>query len=266
MKRLFILGCLSCALAGCSILQKPEPTVTQSSPVTGAVLPEEKPNTEEKPKTLPEKPSEEKAPKRVEAKPISRVSEDSDALSLAADALANGDDKTAAREFRRHLQKHPKQFLFRYQLAEIHFRTGDDTSAKQEFLQTIADAQEAKTVNTTLLVRCHTFLLEIAIEKKDTYSEHLHRGIGLTLLAQRITEIEEEQSENAETLLCKAIKELKKAREAQANDAQAAWYLSKCYRGLGESAQAERMRSIAKENAPLNSLPAKELREINETR
>ncbi len=245
---------------GCSILQKPEPTLTQSSPITGATLPEEQP------KTIPDKPSEEKAPKKVEAKPISRVADEPDALSAAADALANGDDKTAGREFRRHLQKNPKQFLFRYQLAEIYFRTGDNTSAKQELLQTIADAQEAKTVNNTLLVRCHTLLLEIAVEKGDTYGEHLHRGIGLTLLAQRILEIEEEKSENAETLLCKAIKELKKAREAQTNDAQAAWYLSKCYRGLGESAQADRMISIAKENASLNSLPAKELREINETR
>ncbi len=297
MKRFFLPSLLFCAVTGCSILHRNEPIPTTApdhqsnypsstserptnqkpSDVSGsekrttneapsADLRGEKRTTKEAPLAGSIQDSDTKRSTQLEAKPISRSPENGDALSAAADALASGDDLTAAREFRRHLQKFPKQFLFRYQLAEIYFRNGDTLSAKQEFLQTIADAQEAKVVNQALLVRCHTYLVEIASEKGDLYSEHLNRGIGLCLLAQKMIEIEGQPNEQSESLVFKAIKELKQARELQPDDAVGAWYLSKCYSVLGESAQAEKMWAIARSKAYLNPLTPKELRELNETR
>lgn len=282
MKRFFLPNLLFCAVTGCSILHRTEPipktppdyqsnylsstsersTNQKPSDVSGS----EKSTINEATSAGSIQDSDMKRSTKLEAKPISRSPENGDALSIAADALANGDDLTAAREFRRHLQKYPKQFLFRYQLAEIYFRNGDTLAAKQEFLQTIADAQEAKVVNQALLVRCHTYLVDIASEKGDLYSEHLNRGIGLCLLAQKIIEIEGQSNEQSESVVFKAIKELKQARELQPDDAAGAWYLSKCYSALGESAQAEKMWAIARSKAYLNPLTPKELRELNELR
>jgi hypothetical protein len=79
--------------------------------------------------------------------------------------------------------------------------------------------------------------MAIAQRTSDTYAEHLHRGIGLYLIARQ-SAAEDEAA--AEGLLCKAAGELMLAQCERAEEARPSWYLHLVWARLGQSLPAER--------------------------
>jgi Flp pilus assembly protein TadD len=95
----------------------------------------------------------------------------------------------------------------------------------------------------------------LAEEAGDRYEEHVHRGIGLLLIAGQ-------DDVGAEALLCKAAGELTLAARERAWEARPHWYLHLTWQKLGQSQPAERHLRRAAELAPSDLSPL-ERRELS---
>jgi tetratricopeptide (TPR) repeat protein len=183
-----------------------------------------------------------------------------DALSLAADCLDRGDESAAARHLEKHISEHPDQVVFRAQLAELLARLDQLPEAQAHYEAAAASAQDGPPVVRKNLVRYHTRLMEIARQRADVYAEHLHQGIGLYLVAGRLSDSAE--AGDVERLLCKAAKALKEAQDLRPDDARPAWYLYRVWSQLEQPRPAERALRKAVANAPFSRLTPAEAREL----
>lgn len=182
-----------------------------------------------------------------------------DSLSLAADCLARGDDAGAANYLTRHVSNHPDQLVFRAQLADVLARLDRLAEAQAQFEAATACAQDGSPAIRGRLVHYHTRLMEIARRRGDPYTEHLHRGIGLYLVAVRLAK---DDSGEAERLLCKAASALKDAQSERPDEARPAWYLYCVWSQLDQPRPAERALRKAIANAPFSNLTPAEARDV----
>ena len=134
-----------------------------------------------------------------------------------------------------YLQAKPDAMDVRMQYAEILAGLKKYAEANQEFEEFLAVAQDCKQSVAATIVHAHRRLMEMAEEANDPYREHLHRGIGLYLLAYRRAQLSAEDEElPAEALLCKAAAELTLANECNPDEARACWYLFEVWSQLGQ--------------------------------
>ena len=105
--------------------------------------------------------------------------------------------------------------------------------------------------------------MEIAEAGEDGYGEHLHRGIGLFLLArQRAVLPDPEGALSSEALLCKAAGELTLAHLAKTDEARPSWYLHEVWSRLAQQQPARRFLREAAQAAPFSYLTAAEQRSL----
>jgi tetratricopeptide (TPR) repeat protein len=176
-------------------------------------------------------------------------------LSLAAACLDKGEDGTAAEHMGTYLRLQPEHFVVRVHYADLLFRLGRLLEARQEYERFIADAQNRPALAEEHLVHCHSRLMEIGEDQEDEYAEHLHRGIGLYLLAkQRATLAETGHDMSAEGMLCKAAGELSLATRDRPEEARPCWYLSAVWTELAQRRPATRWLRAAAAAAPFSYL------------
>src|SRR5438876_897314 len=123
---------------------------------------------------------------------------------------------------------------------------------------TAANAQHGG-VEANRLVHAHTRLMAIAARERNAYAEHLHRGIGLYLVATHDTAGD---AAAAESLLCKAAGELSLARNAKPDAARPHWYLHLVWTRLGQAQPAARTLAATAERRLLSDLTAAERRDL----
>jgi tetratricopeptide (TPR) repeat protein len=155
-------------------------------------------------------------------------------LAEASARLDAGDPAAALPLIRRYLDARPEAVLVRAHLAELHFRLGEWDDAEAQFGRFVADAQQAAGPARKHLLHAHTRLMEVARERGDAGSEHLHRGAGLYLLATGAG-----AEEGTEAILCQAASELQKARAEGGDPARSDWYLYLVWSRLGLRQPAE---------------------------
>ena len=143
--------------------------------------------------------------------------------------------------------------VFRAQLADLLARLDRLPEAQAEYEAAAAKAQDGPPVVKKELVHYHTRLMEIAQQRADEYAEHLHRGVGLYLVAARLAERDAEPGD-VERLLCKAAAALKLAQEQRPDDARAAWYLYRVWTQLDQPRPAAKALRQAVASAPFSAL------------
>ena len=182
-------------------------------------------------------------------------------LRLAATCLDEGKIEEACNHLAHFVSDHPQQTLVRSRYAELLVRQRRFGEARAQFERVLADSADDGPTPTRTLVHCHRRLMELASVRDDPRAEHLHRGIGLYLLArerERIPGSDEELP--AESLLCKAAAELMQAQGQNATEAQPAWYLYRVWVQLGQHQAAQRSLRAASEAAPFAYLTPAEQR------
>jgi tetratricopeptide (TPR) repeat protein len=182
-----------------------------------------------------------------------------DSLSIAIDCLARGDDAAAAIHLGKHVAEHPDQPVYRAQLGELLARLERLAEAQGHFEAAAAQSQNTA-ASQNRLIHYHTRLMDIARARDDAYGEHLHRGIGLYLVASRLAEAS--KADDVEQLLCKSAASLKRAQELRPDDARPAWYLYRVWTRLDQPRPAERALRKAIAAAPLSDLTPAEAREL----
>jgi tetratricopeptide (TPR) repeat protein len=183
-----------------------------------------------------------------------------DALSLAADCLDRGDDAAAVPHLERHVGEHPDQVVFRAQLAELLARLDRLPEAQAHYEAALAHAQAGPPAARKQLVRYHTRLMEIAKQRADEYAEHLHRGVGLLLVADRLGD--DADPADVERVLCKAAAALKEAQAARPDDARPAWYLYRVWAKLDQPRPADKVLRQALAAAPFSRLTPAEASDL----
>ncbi len=184
-------------------------------------------------------------------------------LIQAAALLDKGNDSEAAVHLEKYVTLRPEQLLVRAQLGELLFRLHKLTDARLQFELFIALAQEQGERTFSYLVHSHSRMVEIAEERSDGYEEHLHRGIGLYLLAcRRATEPDPNGDYSVTSILCRAAGELQEARKEQPDQARPHLYLYQVWSRLGESTAAARSLAAADEHALLSHLTPHERRQL----
>ena len=183
-------------------------------------------------------------------------------LSLAAAYLDQGDQERACPELEQYLQACPGHLIVRAHYAELLLRLRRSEEALAEFRRFAADAQEKDEEFAKQLIHCHSRLMELAEAAEDVYAEHLHRGIGLFLLARdRATRSDADDRLSPESLLCRAAAELTLARAERPDEAQPCWYLYQVWSRLSQRQAALRCLRDADEAAPFSYLtPAEQAR------
>jgi tetratricopeptide (TPR) repeat protein len=162
-------------------------------------------------------------------------------LSLAVAFLEKGEDSAACEFLSHFLTFHPTHLTARAQLAELLLRQDRVIEARAHFLHYLKEAQDQGENWLKQRIQVHSRLLELAERAEDAFEEHLHRGIGFFLLAQRQEVLGEGQGGlTTQGLLCKAAGELTAARRLRENEAQPWWYLHRVWRQLGQPRQAQR--------------------------
>jgi hypothetical protein len=184
-------------------------------------------------------------------------------LSLAAAYLDRGDDAAAAPHLAAYLADQPRQCAVRAHYAELLLRLNDLRAARLQFERFDADAQDDAELARQHLVHCHGRLLEIAEAEDDDYAAHLHRGIGLYLLAAQrgaLGDDGDDDETSAESLLCKAAGELAWAWRARPDEARPCWYLFGVWSRLAQDRPAARWLRAAEAAAPFSYLTPAERR------
>src|SRR5437588_5476574 len=105
-------------------------------------------------------------------------------LGLAAAWLDKGQDNRACLHLMLYIAAHPEHLSVRAQYADLLHRLRRLKEARIEFERFVADAQEDEGMAERHLVHCHSRLMQIAEVEENPFEEHLHRGIGLYLLAR----------------------------------------------------------------------------------
>jgi tetratricopeptide (TPR) repeat protein len=176
-------------------------------------------------------------------------------LSLAAAYLDRGDQERACPHFALYLQACPDHLIVRAHYAELLLRLNRPDEARAEFARFVADAPEQTGQFARQLIHCHSRLMEIAEAEEDEYAEHLHRGIGLFLLARQPQAGRDgEDPPCPESLLCRAAAELTLARAERPDEAQPCWYLYEVWSRLAQRRAALRCLHDADQAAPFSYL------------
>ena len=176
-------------------------------------------------------------------------------LSLAAAALADGDDEQACDHLSRFVQTQPEHRNARFFLAELLLQRGQHAAARAHYEQTIAACQAGEHADLRHLLHCHGRLLAIAEALDDEYEIELHKGIGLVLLAQARGQLGDPAGElPVEALLCRAAGCLAAAHALRPEEARPCWYLHVVWRQLGQTQPSQRWLSEAHAAAPFSSL------------
>jgi tetratricopeptide (TPR) repeat protein len=184
-------------------------------------------------------------------------------LSLAAAHLALGQDKEALPHLAAYLQARPDHHLIRAHYADLLARLGLAAEASRQLERFVADVQPIARLADRHLIASHTRLMEIAQSRRDEYNEHLHRGIGLYLLAGKRAELGDGPSLRvAEELLCKAAAELTLARLAAPGRGRPCWYLHQVWARLAQRQPALRWLRAAEGAGPLSDLTPAETRDL----
>lgn len=182
-------------------------------------------------------------------------------LSLAAAYLETGDEAGACPHLAHYVAAHPEHLTVRNHFAELLLRLNRLTEARIEFERFDADAQDQGEPAAKQLIHCHSRLMEIAEAKADEYAEHLHRGIGLFLLARERAALPDPDGVlPSEGLLCKAAGELTLARLERPDEARPCWYLYEVWSRLPLRQPAVRCLRAAEETAPFTYLTPAEMR------
>jgi hypothetical protein len=219
------------------------------------------------------------APTTVTAKPaalpvhsalppiILEVRPSGESLDQAATCIERGDAASAVDHLNRHLKRFPEQIMIRAYLAELLLKMKKLPDAQDQFERFIAAAQEADpgAPGREHIVHCHTRLMEIAQEREDAYAEHLHRGIGMVLLARRLVEgaaDDDDADVFCERLLCKAATELTKAAKARPDEPRPHWYLAEVWTMLEQPHAAAKAMHETRQRAALVPLPPAEHRAL----
>jgi tetratricopeptide (TPR) repeat protein len=191
-------------------------------------------------------------------------------LKQAAASLEKGAEGTACDHLEQYLREHPEHAEARFCCAELLFKMGSLAPARNHFAQLIERCPDTESADLDCLLHCHGRLMEIAEATEDEYCDHLHRGIGMFLLATKpapirfatpIRNLAEEAAER-ESLLCKALVELNQAQELRPNEARTAWYLHEVTQSLGQRRPAQRFLRLAQENAAFSYLTPAEQRHL----
>ena len=182
-------------------------------------------------------------------------------LSLAAAYLEMGDEDGACPHLLKYVTAHPENIIIRNHLAELLLRLHRLAEARVEFERFIADAQEQGDPASKHLIHCHSRLMEIGEEDADEYNEHLHRGIGLFLLARERSALPDPEGQlPTEGLLCKAAGELTLARLKRPDEARPCWYLYEVWSRLPMRQPALQCLHAAEAAAPFTYLTPTEQR------
>jgi hypothetical protein len=180
-------------------------------------------------------------------------------LSLAAAYLDRGDEERACPELEQYLQACPGHLVVRAHYAELLLRLHRTTEADAEFRRFAADAQERGEEFARQLIHCHSRLMELAEAAEDGYGEHLHRGIGLFLLARdQASRPDRDEHLCPESLLCRAAAELTLARAERPDEAQPCWYLYEVWSRLSQRQAALHCLREADLAAPFSYLTPSE--------
>ena len=184
-------------------------------------------------------------------------------MSLAAAYLESGQDEKACVHLARYVEAHPEHFAIRTHYAELLLRLRRVPEGCAEFERFIADLQEQPEDDRHALIHCHSRLMEIGEALEDDYAVHLHRGIGLYLLARERAVTEEPEGDlPTEGLLCKAAGELSVARSLRPGEARPCWYLYAVWSRLGQQHPARRCLREAGAAAPFTYLTPAEQRSL----
>jgi hypothetical protein len=176
-------------------------------------------------------------------------------LSLAAAYLQENNPDKACAHLAQYLNANPDEPANRVRYAELLLRLHRLPEARTQFEQLVCDAQSQRDSGKLDLIRCHGRLMEIAEASDDRYSEHLHRGIGLFLLARKGAQLPTSEEEfPAESLLCKAAAELTLAHLQRPEAARPCWYLYEVWSRLGQRQPALCRLREAEAAAPFSSL------------
>lgn len=185
-------------------------------------------------------------------------------LSLAAAYLALGDRRRGCVNLAKYTRAHPDEIDIRSDYAELLAQMHRDPEARAEFEACIAAAQELGRSAYGQLVRCHRRVMEIAEAQQDAYAEHLHRGIGLFVLAQESAAAGAANAElSSEALFFKAAGELTLAREEKPDEARPSWYLYVIWSRLNQRQPAARCLNQAGAAAPFSYLTPLERRTLH---
>ncbi len=202
-------------------------------------------------------------------------------LSLAAAYLQAENQPKACEHLRRYLDLEPGHWQVRQQLADLLCRLGHRALAKRELEWMLHGAHHTLALEGKLtdpgeairhLVHGHGRLMEMAEEENLPGQYHLHRGIGLYYLAKTLPNTGEiqpisthsspsqgEEAPDRQELLLKAVQELTEADRLSKGNSQSAWYLSRAWREMGQSAQAEHwLKVLAKNHVPGELTPWEE--------
>jgi predicted Zn-dependent protease len=173
------------------------------------------------------------------------------ALGRAADCLGRDDYPAAVPHLRAYLAVNPDAVLVRFQLAEVLFRTGHP-AAGGEFARVVADAGPAMAAR---LPHCHTRLMTLADAAGDRYRAHLHRGIGLALLADGwASDPARRDADATERTRTQAAAELRLAVSVRPDDPRANLHLAVVLDRLGQPGPARAARAAARRGLPDPSL------------
>jgi hypothetical protein len=169
-----------------------------------------------------------------------------DYLQRAATLIDQGDDEGALPYLACYVRDHPEHLMARAYLAELFWRVHRPAEARRHFERFCADAQDQTGPVGDHLLHCHTRLAEIATERDDAFGQHLHRGIGLWLLARRAADLGADGSLSPEAVLCRAAGELGQALRARPGSARVNWYLFRVWTQLAQRQPAERCLRAAR--------------------
>jgi tetratricopeptide (TPR) repeat protein len=181
-------------------------------------------------------------------------------MSLAAAFLEKGDDATACIYLLRYVETNPAHLVARVHLADLLLRRNRLEEARFQFEACVDRAQEGGA--TEHLLHCHVRLMEIAGRLEDDYAEHLHRGIGLLLMARQRAALPDDEDDVPQTegLLCQSAGELTLALQERPGEARPAWYLHQVWSHLDQAQPARKALRAADEAAPFSELTAAEQR------
>ncbi len=187
-------------------------------------------------------------------------------LSLAAAYLHQNRPEDACPHLAQYVAVHPDHLLIRVHYADLLLTLHRLPEARTEYQRFLEDAQTDPDTAPTLLVRCHTRLVEIAQTEEDEYSEHLNRGIGLYILGTSRKDSPSDGDEELlpEALFCRAAAELKQAHELRPEEARPCWYLHEVWRNLDQPRQARRSLRQADTAAAFTFLTPVEQRQLHD--
>jgi hypothetical protein len=176
-------------------------------------------------------------------------------LSLAAAYLEQNDSDSACAHLAEYVGANTAQLPMRHRYAELLFQLHRLPEARAEFEALVCDSQGSGGPAAPDLIHCHGRLLSIALDSVDVYNEHLHRGIGLFLLARKRTALPEvDDALPVEGLLFKAAGELTLAHLQRPDEARPCWYLYEVWSRLGQRQPALCHLREADAAAPFTSL------------